>query len=85
MNTYVYVKRGKRSSMCFISSRIKMRVKSGNNTRWIAIKNNKYSLQFIFNLPLDDYIVLDKLHRYNGYINSSYKIGDMSYMKINTK
>ena len=42
MNTYVYVKRGKRSSRCFISSRIKMRVKSGNNTRWIAIKNNKY-------------------------------------------
>ena len=42
MNTYVYVKRGKRSSMCFISSRIKMRVKSGNNKRWIAIKDNKY-------------------------------------------
>ena len=73
MNTYVYVKRGKRSSMCFISSRIKMRVKSGNNTRWIAIKNNKYFLQFIINLPLDDGIVLDKLHRYMGY------------MKINTK
>ena len=42
-------------------------------------------LQFIINLPLDDGIVLDKLHRYNAYINSSYKIGDMSCMKINTK
>ena len=39
-------------------------------------------LQFIINFPLDDGIVLDKL---NGYINSSYKIGDMSCMKINTK
>ena len=64
MNTYVYVKRGKRSSMCFISSRIKMRVKSGNNTRWIAIGNNKYCQQFIINLQLDDNVLLAKLHRY---------------------
>ena len=55
--------------MCFISSRIKMRVKNGNNTRWIAIKNNKYFLQFIINLTLDDSIVLDKPYTKYNLIN----------------